>query len=291
MPLFIFVSGLFTHTTDRSKYKLGIIRILETYIVFQFIKGIMYILISGITLKSIISVLVVPRYTLWYLLSLIIWRLLVFIIPEDLVNKHPAKVLLICLLISLLGGFIPIGGEFSLQRSITFLPFFFMGYYARNIKLKSYIAKIPYQVAFTVLFSIFLIYFFALSEPINFVLHGKTSYWSVDNISPFQLCIGRGLFLFSATIMGTMVMRLVPTKPRLSQWGCITLFIYIYHSFAIETLRLAIKLGYFPQIEWMLIVMSVILTMGLILLSHIKFFNILLNPISYIMKNQNRSTI
>lgn len=84
-------------------------------------------------------------------------------------------------------------------------------------------------------------------------------------------------------------MRLVPTRASLAHWGSITLFIYIYHTFIIEMLRWAIKHGYFPQTEWILIVMSVIITIGLILLSHIKFFNILLNPVSYILNNRKRS--
>ncbi len=291
IPLFIFVSGMFSTINDRNKYKLGIIRLLETYIVFQLIKSFFSMLLSsGITVNSIVFSICVPRYTLWYLLSLIFWRLSVFFIPSDFLSKYPIKVIFTCFFISLLGGFIPIDKEFSIQRTLTFLPFFFMGYYARRIELKKYIAKVPSLVALTVLLSIFLIYFFILNKPIGFILKGKATYWSSVEFSPFLFCLARGAFLFTATIMGVMVMRLVPTKTSLSKWGRITLFIYIYHSFAIECLRLVIRYGYFPKNEWMLIVMSVIITMGLVLLSHIKFFKILLNPISYIMNSRNKST-
>lgn len=292
MPTFIFVSGMFSQMKDRNKYKQGILRIMETYIVFQLIRAVTPMLLTGdITPRSIASVIIGPRYTLWYLLSLISWRLMVYFMPEKVINKYPIWIILTCIFISLFGGFIPVGSAFSLQRTITYLPFFFMGYYAKNIELKKYIAKIPSLLAFAVLLSVFLTYFFILNKSLNFVLMGNATYWSKAEFSPYLLCLARGMFLFSATTMGVMVMRLIPTRPLLSHWGRITLFIYIYHSFFIEALRLAIKHGYFPQNEWMLIGMSVIITMGLILLSHVKFFNILLNPVSNILRNRNNTAI
>ena len=47
IPLFIFVSGMFSTINDRNKYKLGIIRLLETYIVFQLIKSFFSMLLSN----------------------------------------------------------------------------------------------------------------------------------------------------------------------------------------------------------------------------------------------------
>ena len=55
MPTLIFVSGMFSQVKDREKYKIGILRILETYVVFQLIRTIPPMLISGnITLSSIL---------------------------------------------------------------------------------------------------------------------------------------------------------------------------------------------------------------------------------------------
>lgn len=287
MPMFIFVSGMFSHIKDKNKYKLGILRIMETYIVFQLIIAVTPMLTSDITLRSIASVIAFPRRTLWYLLSLIFWRLMVYFMPEKVINNYPIWIILTCICISLFGGFIPVGGEFSLQRTMTFLPFFFMGYYAKDIELKKYISMVPSFLAFAIIFSVFLICFFMLNRPINFVLIGKYSYWFNVGLSPLLLCFARAIFLLSATTIGIMVMRLVPTKPLLSHWGRITLFIYIYHTFAILALKWAIKHGYFPQNEWILILLSVVITMGLVFLSHVKFFIILLNPVSNILKYRN----
>ena len=289
MPSFIFVSGMFSQINDKSKYKLGILRLLETYIVFQLIRAIIILISGNITLKSIAAIIVYPKYTLWYLLSLIYMRLMVYFIPEKILREKSTRIILISFLISLLGGFIPIDSHFSIQETICFLPFFFMGYYAKNIQVKQYIAKIPPILAFGVLISAFLIIFFIFNYNLNFILLGHKSYWSNVEFSPLILCLSRFVFLLSAIVMGSMVMRLVLTSPLFPQWGRITLFIYIYHSFLIQAFRFFIRHGYLPQTEWICIAMSVIIIIGLICVSKIRIFNILLNPVSYIQDRVRKS--
>ena len=77
-------------------------------------------------------------------------------------------------------------------------------------------------------------------------------------------------------------MRLTSVKPTFfSQLGQITLFIYVYHTFAIGVLRFSVRRGFLPQNEWFLILSSVFIMIVLISFSQIKFLNVLLNPISY----------
>ena len=105
MPTFIFVSGMFSQIKDRKKYKRGILRIFETYAVFQLIRAVPPMLISGkVTIMSVASVIGGPRVTLWYLMSLIFWRLMVYWLPENFLRKFPIRIILTCFLISLLGG-------------------------------------------------------------------------------------------------------------------------------------------------------------------------------------------
>ena len=169
---------------------------------------------------------------------------------------------------------------------MTYLPFFFMGYYAKNIEVKKYIGKIPPLLAFSLLVSVFLIIFFIFNKNLNFVLSGKIAYWHNPEYSPLMLCFARLIYLVSAIITGTMVMRLVMVKPSFPEWGKLTLFIYIYHSFLIQAFRFAFRHGYLPHQEWVCIVMSVIIMAILLFLSMIKFFNILLNPVSYICEKE-----
>lgn len=290
MPSFLFVSGMFSHIKDREKYKRGILRIFETYAVFQLIRAIISMSVSGnITFKSIAAIIVFPKYTLWFLLSLIIMRLIVYFMPERILRDNPIRIILICFLISLFGGFFPINSHFAIQETMAFLPFFFMGYYAKNIQVKQYIARIPPLLALGVLISVFMIIYFNFNYNLNFILLGHRSYWATAAYSPLLLCFSRLVFLLSAIVLGSMVMRLVMVSPSFTKWGRITLFIYIYHSLLIEIFRFCIRNGYLPQNEWICFVMPVIITIGLILISNNRFLNILLNPVSYIQENVGKS--
>ena len=288
MPIFIFVSGLFSKMKDRENYKHAILRIFETYVVFQTIRvgikiipGLMH---DTVSLKSIAIAFLKPQLALWYLLCLCYWRVLILYIPQKLLNNHPREILIVSFLISLLGGFIPVGASLTPHRAMTFIPFFFLGYYANANEVKKYIAKFPLSLSIGVLLLCFLLYLFVLNYDIKLIVCGNTSYWSVEGFSPLELFIARVILLISVTITSLAVMRLVPTKHTIfSQWGRITLFIYIYHTFAIDILRFIFKHNYLPHSEWPLIVSPVIITMVLISLSQIKFLNILLNPISYLI--------
>lgn len=285
MPTFTFVSGMFSQINDRQKYKKGILRIFETYVVFQLIRGVTPILVSSdVTLVCIASVITNPRYTLWYLLSLVTWRLMVYLMPENLLREKPVQLITVCFLISLLGGFMPVAESFSLQPTMTFLPFFFMGYYAKNIDVKKSIARVHPLLATGVLLSAFLIIFFIFNFNFNVVLLGNRSYWHHDVFSPFLLCLCRLVFLVSAILLGIMLMRLVMKRLLFPELGKITLFIYIYHSFLIEIVRFAIRNNYLPQNEWICYVIAVVITGVLICLSKVKFFNILLNPVSFFLE-------
>ena len=66
----------------------------------------------------------------------------------------------------------------------------------------------------------------------------------------------------------------------LARWGRLTLFIYLYHTFAINVLDTLVACGYLPQNEVLLIAYAVLITLGLVLLSRVKALNVLMNPVS-----------
>ena len=290
MPMFIFVSGMFSQIKDRERYKTGILRIFETYVVLQIIevgiKIIPQLIHDTATLKSVTFAILTPQFGSWYLLSLTFWRLIVLYIPKDFCTKNPTIILFACIFISLFGGFIPVGKTLSLQRTMTYLPFFFMGYYAKSVEVKKYVAKIPSSLAIGVLLSALLIYVIYINNDYSFILYGWSSYWSIAGFSSFELFIARFIFFTSSIIIGLMVMCLTPTKVTFfNQWGRITLFIYVYHLFVIFVLRYAIKHNFFAQNEWLLWIPPIFITMGLIILSHVKFLHLLLNPVSYMIES------
>ena len=282
MPLFIFVSGMFSQIKDRSKYKYGILRIFETYIVFQFIRAFMPILFGEkLTLDSVISFLIYPEYTLWYLLCIVYWRLLVLVIPQKVLNNNTVLILAICFVVSIFGGFIPVRRVLSLHRAMTFLPFFFMGFYSYKINLKDYISKMNVGISFVALLCSFLFIYYFLNTNLNYILQGKNSYWVNTSLTPMMQFLARCTWLVFATILGFMTMSVVRVQSTMAKMGRATLVIYIYHSFIVQGMRVLVKQGILPGNEIMLFLYAVAITLGLAYLSRFKLLNLLLNPITY----------
>lgn len=129
MPLFILISGYFSKQyTDVEKFLWSEIRLLEILAVFHLGSILFKIVVFG---KSVgLADIVIPGYGSWYLLSLAYWRAILQYTPRNWLQSVwliPASV---C--ISLLGGYVPVGGAFSVQRTFTFLPFFLLGYSIRQ---------------------------------------------------------------------------------------------------------------------------------------------------------------
>ena len=126
MPLFVFMSGFFTrHVEDSKRYWKGILGILETYVVFQVIKGLAYH-------YSIIWLVTIPAPMMWYLLALIYWKILYFILYRIGFELRLFHVL-VCILLSLIAGFVPfIGRSLAISRFFYFAPYFFLGLFLRD---------------------------------------------------------------------------------------------------------------------------------------------------------------
>lgn len=130
MPLFVFISGYYSRKKDWKDFWPGLWNLLEPLAVFQTVALLFFV--KSATLERILS----PWYMLWYLLSLIYWRLLLQIAPGRILN-HKTTILVITFCISILIGFLPFDRLLSLQRTLSLMPFFFLGYFmkGRNIHL------------------------------------------------------------------------------------------------------------------------------------------------------------
>lgn len=288
MPLFVFVSGRFSHIRDRQRYKKSIVHLLETYIVFQIIKSILLFFHGG---EITIQCLTTPNWTLWYLVALIYWRLMIYVIPKEWLENYKF-VLLVSFAISLLAGFIPVDLQFVIQRTLSFLPFFFLGYYSVNWDIISHIKKIPYMVSISILFVTFIIFYFILDRDLFFIHHCTYSYWTDDMTHTLIRFLARFVFILCSIVLSIAVMSLVTINSNFAKWGRITLFIYLYHTFAVrEVLIPLIERNFIPQNEILLIIYAVIITFGLLFLSRVRFLTILLNPISYLFSNKQNKTL
>lgn len=125
MPLFVLVSGFFSRRDRTNEFSL-----IKPLVVFQFIN---VIILSILGHDFSFTYFLVPYWTLWYLLSLIFWRLMLKYTPKALLDR-PYVYLCLAIVASLaIGLVIPYGRILSIQRTISFFPFFLLGYYFKPI--------------------------------------------------------------------------------------------------------------------------------------------------------------
>ncbi len=282
MPLFVFISGFFTRLGRRDKFVSQIIKLTETYIVFTLIHVcISYFLLGkGLNIKS---VLLVPRWTLWYLLSLIWWRLILYIIPSSIRNNY-AKLIVISIALCLIMGWVPIGPIFSFHRTFSFLPFFMSGYVAAQTGTINRIKLSPI-LAFVILVAVFWVY---LEIPrISTLLMQKHSYFRhsmiYGQIPPLFFLFRLG-WLFFAGLMSVCFLSVVPRKDyRWTHFGRLTLFVYMYHSI-ILSYRIVLRDEYHIPVSFPYCILYTIIVVSIIyLMNKIKFFHWLLNPLTPII--------
>ena len=283
MPLFVFISGYFTRKKkDTKAFRTSIFRLLETLICFQ----IPYLLPEIITKHYSISWLTVPRYLLWYLLSLIWWRIFIQYIPDKLLNK---KTLMLCLSIaaSILIVCITVPVRvLSYQRTFALLPFFLLGYYAKQTDIINKIMKLSPILTSCILIAICGVICFMPNETNNTLL--TADHFANDNIELLSGNIGLNMLmrvfcLVIAAVMSVCFINLcqfVPAKSR--NYGQNTMLFYIYHGLMLYFIRYTIArlnvFQSFPFISYMFI--FVVIMILLFVMDRYRIFHLLINPIS-----------
>ena len=125
MPAFVFISGYFGKSKKSHSLE-SIVKLIFLYFIFNSIVGFIYGFES----------LLVPMYSFWYLLALIVWRL---------TAHHIAKfkeINLILFAVALFAGFYPsIDNTFSAARIIGFYPYYMLGYQLSTQKSEELINK------------------------------------------------------------------------------------------------------------------------------------------------------
>ena len=270
MPLFIFISGYFSHKQNVKELPKSIWKLLEPLIIFQAIFKIQEFIYNGtISINSILH----PGYTLWYLLSLIYWRLLLQIIPDKIINNSRLLITL-TLIISIFSGFLPFNELLSIQRTLAFMPFFFLGYCMKGKKIflpKKY--RLTSAIFLTI--SIFIPIFF--SNYLGNLIHSTpyiSFYSSFSRILVF--CISIPMSLAFTTIC--------PTTEWSEKQGKYTMQYYLYHALTIPCLMKVIIILDLPTSLFAAAIYSFIITIGIGILLKIPYIHKLTNPSSLIKK-------
>jgi fucose 4-O-acetylase-like acetyltransferase len=226
IPAFSFISGYFA----RKNHFLVLIRkLLVPYIVFQIIYFFAYTSMGIDVEFSLFS----PFFTLWYLIALFCWRLVI-----DHCEQIP-HLFLVSVIFSVLIGFVPVGDELlDIYRIIGFFPFFVMGH-RFHIKEFQKIAQFRYAkwISGGLLFSSF-IYILLHYEKISIPLWNCQNSYETLGVDQYGWLIHL-IYMISAVILIYAIGILMPKeKKAFTDLGAYTMRIYLCHGVVYKILSL-----------------------------------------------------
>jgi fucose 4-O-acetylase-like acetyltransferase len=229
MPAFILISGYFSKGCFKKGYAAKTFKnILVPYFVFQLIYSVFYTVQHNELTFSLLD----PFWTLWFLLSLVFWNLLL------LVFARIKYALVIAVLIGILIGYIPeIGTFLSLQRTFVFFPIFLLGYFLKREHFQLLLTPAKRWAGMITLCILFVGYYFFFPDS------GKD--WLLSSSSYTDMGVGAGyaglirLFIYGLMMTATFsFLAIVPRQKLLfTPIGTRTLYVYLLHGFVIKLLQ------------------------------------------------------
>ena len=233
MPAFILISGYFAKGYKKKGYFIkSVKKILIPYFIFQMIYSIYYYLIGQE--EKLNFDFLHPHWTLWFLLSMFCWNILLYAFA-----RLKWFGLIIAVLIGVGIGYIDnIGSFLSLSRTFVFFPYFLLGYLINAQQLKRIIrSKFSLPVGLIVIVGVLL--FFAVGFPKDAVpwLLGDTSYANMGG-----RLVTDGLLRavqYSLTLVVVFgFLALIPSNQfKITKIGERTIYVYLFHGFIIKYLQ------------------------------------------------------
>lgn len=230
MPAFALVSGVFARRIHGgNELRILAARLLIPYLVFQ-VAYTGYMALLGLEPLSLAH-LIIPQYTLWYLVSLLCWYAMLPIamrIPNPFLGAIGA---------SLIVGAIPaVGLHLSLSRTFVFFPFFLLGHLLGPKRLQ--ILCRPSARCGGALFLVLLVLSVICWVPVQAQdwLLGTSSYRDLHVSALAGVLIRLGITTAS-TLGAVALLAVVPTRRfYLTSFGSRTLSIYLLHGFLVKGL-------------------------------------------------------
>lgn len=236
MPAFILISGYFAKGYKKKGYFIkSIKKILLPYFIFQIIYSIFYFL-NGQENRIDFDFLH-PHWSLWFLLSLFFWNVLLYLFAR---LKWIGFFISIVLGIAI--GFVDHAGSFlSLSRTFVFFPYFLLGFLLNGDQLKK-IIRARYSLPVGIVMIVGTYVFFGFSFPQDALpwLLGDTSY---ANMGGEELADGLTRVLqYGLTLIVVFgFLALIPSNQfKVTQIGERTLYIYLFHGFIIKSLQVVL---------------------------------------------------
>lgn len=251
---------------------------METYIIFQ---AFNHFDSDIVECRPISLWLRLPATVSWYLLTLIYYRILIFFVPERwLSNKTIVIPILLC--VSILAGFFPLSWDFSVQRTLVYMIFFYLGYCTKDIDYSIFLKRLNLWMCIAILFCYYM--FFYLSHiDISHISSAARTYYMIADYSYIMAMLIRLLVIVSALILSLCFMKLtvyIKDKPIITKIGQMTLLIYIYHIFFAKLYQHFNAVVNIPNGIIACVLYSLLTIMIIVFFSRLKLFTWVLNPIS-----------
>lgn len=230
MPAFILLSGFFAKGIGNPGYIWSLTKkLVFPYIIFQGVYSAYYYLIGNASWQTPIFE---PHWSLWFLLSLFTWHLLLIVFKK----MPPMAGIISAVGIGIIVGYIDgIGAEYSLSRTFVFFPFFLMGYWTTKEQIKNLTHPLVKHVSFAIMSVVVLLLVYLPSFSSRWLLG---SYAFADLDQPIWGGLTRlGVYLI-ATILICSLFAWIPRKQY--QWtnlGQQTLYVYLLHGLFIQFFR------------------------------------------------------
>ena len=284
MPLFIFISGYFTKVQDSKKFWKATSRLFETLIIFDVIHVIIRIAAGKIVVgeETFWTAFYSPQWSLWYLLSLISWRIMIYYVAKKIKITPSLTLIILSIVLGLLAGFVPVSRELGFQRTFFFLPFFTLGYVCKHIKFDfGTLQKFPVFLATCILM---VVLFSTLHFDFQFksLLMGCHTYYKYDIPLVVSLAVRLAVY-FGCFITSVCILRFIPKREIkwISNQGAQTLYYFLYHTIIIYLLMALSAHFKLPTTFLMSIIYTAIIVVAVWALQKVKMFRILPNIISF----------
>ncbi len=282
MPLFIFVSGLFSKKTiNEKRYD----KIFTYFVLYIFIKGILFF--SRAINKGVISFRLFEENGVpWYAFAIFAFCLITIFLK----NVSPKYVFIFSVIVACLAGYDGTLSNFLVSaRIVVFYPFFYAGYVLEPSFVAEKLSSKPVKIISAAIIVGFIVFLSFKLNSITFLrplLSGKNPYSTLTRYSEAGGLLRLGYYVF-VFILGAAIISLVPNKlgkGTVARLGSRSVQVYALHYFFIDLLYSNFDLigwadGIYPNLSKILILP---ISVAILLLCSTKYlepiFKVILNP-------------
>ena len=263
MPLFVFVSGMFSKSLAKRRER-SFDELIVPFLVCQFLWLVVTAVVDGPRVAA--SLLLVPQFTLWYLVALFAWRMLL----PDL--SRVRFILPIAAALFFVGQFFGcLDNTFAAQRTIGFFFFFLLGYRLDAGRAVASVRKVPLAVAIALFIGTLAALFAEFSNgliPYDKVISVLTHGGHIDGTTGYLFGMGAYAVAFvGAVVLSVCFLRVTLSLKSLgaiSAIGTDTMPLYLAHGYVVKAFCAAL-VPIMPELpEVLLLGLLVLLTLGVV---------------------------